>query len=92
MNEKAMPLPPELRPLATELETFYRELSRLLDEGEAGRFAVVRGAQVVSIWDTYRDELARFFGPIPVPESACCLSSGDRSPLRMAHWSRSGSG
>ena len=95
MSGNLTPLPPELRPLATELETFHRELPRLLDDGEAGRFAVLKGAQVVSTWDTYRDaiqygyekfgvepflvqpidtryevELAQFFGPVPIQESA----------------------
>jgi hypothetical protein len=95
VNGQLTPLPAELRPLAAELEAFHRELHRLLDEGEAGRYAVVKGGQVVSTWDTYRDaiqygyekfglepflaqpidaryeqELAKYFGPTPVRESA----------------------
>jgi hypothetical protein len=49
------PLPPHLQPVATEIETFYHELPRLLEEGEGGRCAVIRGNQVESIWDTSRD-------------------------------------
>jgi hypothetical protein len=49
--------PEKLAPLRTELETYYRELPRLLEEGEAGRFAVVKGDTVHGAWDTYRDAL-----------------------------------
>jgi hypothetical protein len=41
--------------LEEELATYRRELPRLLEEGETGRFALIRGEQVVSVWDTYRD-------------------------------------
>jgi hypothetical protein len=50
-----VPLPPHLQPVAAEIETFYRELPRLLEEGEGGRCAVIRGNQVESVWDTPRD-------------------------------------
>ncbi len=49
--------PEQLTPLRTEIETYYRELSRLLDEGEEGRYAVVKGDTVYGAWDTYRDAL-----------------------------------
>jgi hypothetical protein len=48
-------LPPSLRPIATEIRTYLRELPRLLAEGEAGRFALVKGDQVLSVWDTFDD-------------------------------------
>jgi hypothetical protein len=44
-------------PMAEEWETYKRELRRLLDEGHAGRHAVLQGTQVESIWDTYPDAL-----------------------------------
>ena len=47
--------PEQLRPMRTELETFYRELPRLLDEGEEGRFVVVKGGSLHGVWDTFRD-------------------------------------
>src|SRR5437868_4486814 len=50
-------LPENLKALATELRTYQRELSRLLEEGEASRFAVIQGDQVLATWDTYRDAL-----------------------------------
>jgi hypothetical protein len=32
-------------------------VQRLLDEGHAGRHALIKGDEVVSIWDTQRDAL-----------------------------------
>lgn len=46
-----------LLPLAAEIATYCRELPRLLDEGEAGRFVVIRGDRVLATWDSYRDAL-----------------------------------
>jgi hypothetical protein len=48
-------LPDSLQPLATEVETFYRELPRLLAEGETNRYAVIRDREIHGIWDTSRD-------------------------------------
>jgi hypothetical protein len=47
-------LPPD-HPLAREWATYCRELPRLLAEGEEGRFAVVKGEVVDSVWDTRPD-------------------------------------
>jgi hypothetical protein len=49
--------PEKLAPLRTELETYYRELPRLIEEGEEGRYAVVKGTTVHGAWDTLRDAL-----------------------------------
>src|SRR5436305_15242225 len=48
-------LPDSLQPIATEATTYFRELPRLLREGEAGRWALIKGNEVLSIWDTFRD-------------------------------------
>ena len=40
-----------------EIAAYRRELPRLLEEGEAGRYALVRGDQLVSIWDTQGDAI-----------------------------------
>jgi hypothetical protein len=48
-------LPDSLQPLATEVETFYRELPRLLAEGEANRYALIRDREIHGVWDTSRD-------------------------------------
>jgi hypothetical protein len=50
-------LPASLLPLAAEVATYRRELPRLLEEGEGGRFAVIKGDQVLATWDSYRDAL-----------------------------------
>src|SRR5437773_309032 len=50
-------LPEKLRPVAADLALYYRELPRLLKEGEAGRFLVIRDGQFFGSWDTFRDAL-----------------------------------
>ena len=40
-----------------DLQTYRRELPRLLQEGHTGRYAIIRDDQVVSIWDTVGDAL-----------------------------------
>lgn len=44
-------------PMQQEFDTYCRELPRLLTEGHSGRFAVVKGDEVISIWDTQRDAI-----------------------------------
>ena len=39
------------------LRTYRKELPRLLDEGEAGRFAVIKGNKVAHVWDTADDAI-----------------------------------
>ncbi len=41
--------------IRTEIRTYFRELPRLLEEGEEGRCALIQGDQVISIWDTFGD-------------------------------------
>ena len=43
--------------LEREAETYRREVARLLAEGHAGRHVLIKGDQVVSVWDTQRDAL-----------------------------------
>jgi hypothetical protein len=49
--------PPELNSLATEIHTYFRELPRLLAEGEDGRVVVVKGDELFGVWDTYADAI-----------------------------------
>jgi len=44
-------------PLHREAAAYRRELPRLLAEGEAWRFALFKGDDLISIWDTQRDAL-----------------------------------
>jgi hypothetical protein len=50
--------------LDRELETYRRELPRLLAEGHEGKFALVHGDRVDSLWDTdqqaYEEGCKRF--------------------------------
>jgi hypothetical protein len=52
--------PEKLLPLRAELAVYYRELPRLLEEGEAGRYVVAKGDVFHGVWDTFRD--ARQYG------------------------------
>ena len=51
------PIPENWKPLFRELTTYYRHLPALLEEGEAGRWAVIHEDELRSTWDTYRDAL-----------------------------------
>ena len=60
VDESALPasatfLPDKLKPLAAEIATYQRELPQLLQDGQAGRFAVIQGNLLYGTWDTYRD-------------------------------------
>jgi hypothetical protein len=46
---------PEDDPLHCEWKAYKREVGRLLAEGQTGRFALVKGDAVVSVWDTRSD-------------------------------------
>lgn len=47
----------KIHPLEREFATYCRELPRLLEEGEGGRYALIKGDEVISIWDTQRDAI-----------------------------------
>ncbi len=49
--------PPGLEVLRAEIATYFRELPRLLAEGHEGRFVLIKGDQIVGIWDTSGDAL-----------------------------------
>jgi hypothetical protein len=44
-----------LRPIMQEIIAYRRELPRLLAEGHEGRVVLIKGDQVLSIWDTLDD-------------------------------------
>ena len=54
---KTTKLPADLEPLRTEIRTYLRELPRLLADGHEGRHALIKGEEVLSIWDTFEDAL-----------------------------------
>lgn len=40
-----------------EINTYRRELPRLLAEGHEGRFVLIKGDEIVSVWDTFDDAI-----------------------------------
>jgi hypothetical protein len=46
---------PADQPGATEFNVFKREVPRLIAEGHKGRFALIKGDVIFSVWDTERD-------------------------------------
>jgi hypothetical protein len=48
-------LPKDLEVLRTEIRTYLRELPRLLEEGHEGKYALIKGEEVLSVWDTFDD-------------------------------------
>ena len=54
-TDAAPRLDESLRPLLAEARTYFRELPRLLAEGHGGRCALIRGDEVVSLWDSFAD-------------------------------------
>jgi hypothetical protein len=44
-------------PLATEWDTYRREVGRLLDEGNANRWVLLKGEQLLGVWDTQEEAL-----------------------------------
>ncbi len=58
----SLPCPPtttaeERQRLERDFETYRRELPRLLAEGHAERYVLIKDAQVISLWDTQSDAL-----------------------------------
>jgi hypothetical protein len=51
---------PELDPcgsLSTEWNTYRREVGRLLDEGHEGEWVVIKGEEVVGVWQVQEEAL-----------------------------------
>jgi hypothetical protein len=46
-----------LKHFEKEIAAYRRELPRLLEEGHVGRYALLRGDDVLSIWDTQSDAI-----------------------------------
>jgi hypothetical protein len=46
-----------LKVFEREIAAYRRELPRLLEEGEEGRYALFKGDQLLSVWDTQGDAI-----------------------------------
>ncbi len=64
MSTEAQPTPsaevstaPASIKIDPEFVAYLRELPRLLADGHAGRYALLKGDEVLSVWDTQRDVL-----------------------------------
>src|SRR5690349_8466697 len=51
--------------LAEEWETYRREVGRLLAEGNEGRYIVIKGQQIIGIWDQREDAQATAYQQVP---------------------------
>lgn len=66
-----------------EIATYVRELPRLLEAGEAGRHALIKGDEILSIWDTQGDAVQagrEKFGLDPI----CVKTIDERDIKRFA--------
>lgn len=70
VTTERLPLPKEFDPLMAEIETYFRELPRLLAEGGAGKIALVKGSDV-TVWDTTDDALQHSFKVYDVAQTLC---------------------
>src|SRR5438552_15238235 len=46
-----------LKQYEREIATYLRELPRLLQDGHAGRHALIKGDEILSVWDTQGDAI-----------------------------------
>jgi hypothetical protein len=44
-------------PIAVEWNTYRREAGRLLAEGHEGRFVLIKGEEIVGIWDNHNEAM-----------------------------------
>jgi hypothetical protein len=69
LNRPTYVSPEEWERAKCDLENYRRHLPHLLQDGHAGRYALIKDDQVLSIWDTVGDALqaaGERFGICPV--------------------------
>jgi hypothetical protein len=79
-------------PLAAEWETYRREVGPLLAEGQEGKFALIKGEEIIGIYETW-DEARRagLEKYLLEPHTARPILSREpliRGPLRLRLWQR----
>jgi hypothetical protein len=77
-------------PLATEWNFYRREVGRLLIQGNDNRWVLIKGEEIIGIWDT-RDEAftiasERFFGQPVLVKQVLEWEPLLRLPLRLYSW------
>ena len=71
-----------------EIATYLRELPRLLEEGLAGRSVLVKGEELLSVWDTQGDAIRagrERFGTEPIFVKIVDARDPDRYALLDSH-------
>jgi len=66
-----------------EIATYRRELPRLLQEGEAGRYALIKG-DILSVWDTWGDANQAGLEKFGLDTPICVQKIDPRDPERFA--------
>ncbi len=88
---------PECNPddsgLATESNFYRREVGRLLAEGHAGRWVLIKGEEIIGLWDTYEKAGAvastRFLGQSVLVKQILEWEPLLRMPTRWYLWHHS---
>jgi hypothetical protein len=87
---------PECRPdsqIATESNFYRREVGRLLAEGHEGRWVLIKGEQIIGIWDTRAEAFAvadeRFLLQPVLVRQILEWEPLIRLPLRLYLWHKS---
>src|SRR5438309_10126309 len=76
-----------LKQYEREIATYLRELPRLLQDGHAGRHALIKGDEILSVWDTQGDGIQagrERFGLEPIFSKAIDPRDPERFALVMA--------
>lgn len=55
VTKEKINIPESFRPLLAEFALFLHELPRLLAEGHENRRIVIKGAEILGIWDTHEE-------------------------------------
>jgi hypothetical protein len=68
MHYTQVPDPPPDDTFAKEWAAYKREMPRWLAEGQQGRFVLIKGDEVIGLWDTFREAVdtgRERFGMVP---------------------------
>jgi hypothetical protein len=74
-------------PLALEWDTFRQELGRLIQDGHEGKHVLIKGNQIIGIWDSYEGALEEGYRRFPFQPIAVQLIA-ERQPLYRIGYTR----
>lgn len=79
-------------PLAAEWETYRREVGRLLAEGQEGKYALIKGDEIIGIYETWdearRVGLAKYLLQGHIVRPILSREPVIRGPLSFRLWQR----